>query len=427
MDVDELITSTLGGSKITDLKTKDDYTKSAKKALAIIAINPEDIHPYGSASYKAQPYPGDLDASEIIGVCCSKEKAINELEKGLIDVVENIEDTPGYYLGDIKLGLDLIFNINIGQFVDGILYDYDSIEIRRHINDLFINGYLTEKEAEDLLFFVKNNITQDEHDILSELIRNLIIVRWTGDDIINGYVILPGNRKITIKEALSHKTMVKIDMWGSVNDRYIEITNFFILIKLNQPKNGKIDPFAKDFNGQMINLPDDYYLTLEDSLKKEIEKLYYSNIFYKPFKMSKRMWSLARIRGDENMLDILTPLIRSSASLLSQINSEIEVLIDLIKHVAYPPLIAIGKQIDGFKSRIVNILDIDFQENEVNRIIDKLLDDKNTKTKLIELLKELKSIFLTGINEYTIAYLDDNNLLPPPRNYLPDIMRYEYI
>jgi hypothetical protein len=425
--IDEIIFSEMGGSVFghnasymlydqLGTKPKSSYTESQNKAIALVSLNENNVIPFGSFTYRAQQYPGDIDVMEQVPVCCSKEEAIKVMEKGLKDLVKKIDKLRGYYLGDVKVGLDLIYNIDIGQWQNGVLYNYDYESIVNQINYLHDNGYFNDIDYNQLINTIKIHPTHDEHDEFYEELRKHFVLRWSDKELLQGYKIVLPNRKITLKQALEHKTMVKIDIWAPVNGKYLEVSNFYILIEL-----------TNDGKHVLVNLPQDYLDTFEQSIKKEVEKLFYSKVYYKPFKLVKRLWSLARINKDLKMIYYLTPLISSEASLLSQVNSEIDTLILMLENLVSLPIKTMINQIDLFRSKFSTLIEIDYKEEQnIDHIISNIVEnyENMSRNELINDLKFIKKYNTQLINDFTISYLKAYKVVPIPRNFLPEKLKY---
>lgn len=422
--IDEIITSELGGIKkggelynIYGKKPEISFTIPQKKAIKLLANKEKEIIPFGSFMLRAQKYPADIDLAEEIKICKSKEDTIKEMKKIIDKIIKRIKNQRGIYLGDVKIGLDKVFmNINIGKLKNGEIYDYNYNYLINKIEELYDKNYITEEEYDELEELIKEKPKVEDINKLSEYIRNKYILRWKENELIRGYKILPPNRKVTIKKALEDKTMIKIDIWIPIYGRYIEATNFYILEYL---KNGECI---------ILNLPENYLETIEENLKYEVEKLYYNNVFFKPFKLVKRMFAMGRLKNDKRILNKLFPIISSDASLLSQINSEIEVIISILEKIKRPPYATLEKQIDNFKNRISNITEIKINEEAIDEDIDYIVEHighyKNDI--IIEKLKKIKKYFTKKINEYTMNYLRKVKLIPPPRDYLPKELKYKY-
>jgi hypothetical protein len=196
----------------------------------------------------------------------------------------------------------------------------------------------------------------------------------------------------SLRDSVKFKDVLKIDMIVPYNERYLEMSTFFVL----KSKQG------------YINVEDDYFASFKKSLLHDIEKYKVS----KPFKAVKRVWSYARISNDLNTLDMLKDLITSNIAIIAQINADIETIELLIEHNSDYDLPFTINEINLFKERLSNMLDIDFDEEKVDLMIDKLIylftntnrSEEKNKEKL-EALGQLHDYLLTVSNKETLDYI----------------------
>jgi hypothetical protein len=196
-------------------------------------------------------------------------------------------------------------------------------------------------------------------------------------------------------------------MWTKIDGKYLEFSNVLSYYWIDNKGNRHILNFANDLSN------------LQDALKYEVQKYAFSKDAFKPFKMVKRMWSLARSNKDFKIIKLLTPLMQTDLGRLSQISSEIETLVNMLENIRTPPMLSIIKQIDGYLLRIASIFELNINEKNTINEFHKLLKHKNDKEYLIKHLKELKKFFTGIINNETIHQLKEMGLYPPPANYLP--------
>lgn len=278
----------------------------------------------------------------------------------------------------------------------------------------FENNLITGLENNIIQYILSkgNSLGQDEYDSIYNIFREHRILRWTDEEILKGSKILPTNKKIMLRDALTHQTAVKIDMISEVGGRLVEITNF---LQLAYEDGGEMHIINIDI-GKVNNIP--------VALPIEIEKLYFSNMHYSPFKMIKRMYALARHNMDKDLLYKVIPFVSSNTSLLYQIKSEIDTIILILERINSYPKKTIHKEMDEMKLRISMVLELSEDDLiTVDHIIDQvnLSDERDIK---IILLKELKKYIVSHINMQTIGYLEKVGLNPPPHKYLPPTTKY---
>lgn len=102
----------------------------------------------------------------------------------------------------------------MGDIVDGSIVDYSPSLIRRDLTNLRYQGALPEEKYYELMNLVKEKPSLEDFQQLSTEIRNLYVLRWTPEEILQGYKFLPPNGRIWLEDALIDKSVVKIDVWA---------------------------------------------------------------------------------------------------------------------------------------------------------------------------------------------------------------------
>jgi hypothetical protein len=212
-------------------------------------------------------------------------------------------------------------------------------------------------------------------------------LHWTKQQIMDGF-----NGELALSDACFIKDVIKLDIIAPYNERYLEMSTFFVLKSLNE----------------YINVESNYFESFRRSLLEDIAHYQES----KPFKAIKRVWSLARLGNDNQILDLLHELIRSNIALIAQINADVETLILLVEHSSNYNLDFVLAELDGFRERLSPILDISIDVEKVNLMIDniKLLfnfaESANESGKnIIGSLTRLHNYLLKVINKETLEYL----------------------
>jgi len=218
-----------------------------------------------------------------------------------------------------------------------------------------------------------------------------------------------------------------------INGKLTEMTNFFQLAWYPAAQIGTKPPsyekylFSRKerrlYNIINVDLLENHNINRQ--LPIEIEKLYYSNMYYSPFKMVKRLYSLSRHRNTVGLIKRVVQGVSSNISLVYQIKSEVENISIVIKKTKVFPKVLIHNQIDGFKNRLASVIELGKQDlDDLNKLIDNINNIKNKKEKLFN-LERLKKILTAHIIFFTINYLNQVGLNPPPRTTLPRIIKYD--
>jgi hypothetical protein len=444
-----------------DEREKDNYPEEVQDIIDLITFQ-EDILPVGSAKFKAHRYPSDIDIFEQIEGCCTPNEVRFKVGNQLQDIAKEIN--PPIFLGDFKAGSDTRYSIYIGEEIGGKIFDYEPQYIRDLIHNLFEQILLTKDERDELLDLVLNDPTIPEFIALDEKLRSYTIVRWTREDILNGYKYLRGNKKLFLIDALTDNSVVKIDLWAPLpytdiiepclsefaeiwnpdNDlsvfnfpqKYVEVTNWILISQ-------------KDFEGQKHTLTKELG-NYQKSVRKDIYK--YLNKDY--LKASKRLWSLLRFELNEDLnacrlkdpmakikskmecphdekikiiettMLKLTPLFASYIALLNSVKSDLEVIMtmmdklpeDTINPMFYLQTV-LGSILrlkcpssecyldEDVNEKIINHLTNLFEQFDLNSPLS--LDDRKL---LREEIESIHDEIKYEVNVLTLNYLKDSNI-----------------
>lgn len=203
-------------------------------------------------------------------------------------MIKEIKSEPKYFLGDFKAGLDDRYQIDLQQPQD---------KVTQQLMTLRRKKLLTSDEVGIMLELLRTG----QLDQLKEILRKYSVVRWNEKELLAGIKILANGLRLTLKEAIRHPTIVKLDLWAPVNGNYTEVTNFLLLMY--------IDDRGREHT---INMK------LADRITSLIEdiKRYSSPGHLKSLKVAKRMWALAQVIEDQETLEKLYPLFSSDAAAL---------------------------------------------------------------------------------------------------------------
>lgn len=407
--------------QLTESKPKQTYSKQQIHNIKLLSTNKKELaEPFGSATYRVQPFPGDLDLHEVFYGKYTLRDAVRKFANLIKGIAQDIKTNRLHYFSEMKTGLDKRYDVYIGDLKYGIFKPCPYLKI--YSKALYEKNLLSKKEFKIIQKILSiPNPGGDEYDALKYIFREHMILRWTENEIIQGYKNLPGGIKMELEEALTMKTHVKIDMITLVNGIIVEVTNFWILVY--------VDHYG---NNHMINIDFDYLdpektaIKYDEQLKDEIEKLYYSNQFYNPFKMVKRMWAYSRTFDLNSPIKVLSPIVSGDISKLYQIKSELDTIIRIFE-LNKNPVATINNQVDILKQKIVNILFIPSDDLEViYEIIDEFIKETdNGKRK--ELIKIIKKFISSVVNIKTIQELDKIHYNPPRREFLPTQLKYAQI
>ena len=393
-------------NRYMEAKSISSFPKSVENEIKLLSFDPKMLaNAFGSFTIRVQKYPGDIDlVDEWIpptGKKFTRNQVVRMFHNSLQRIVRSIVDSRQHYYSEIKLGLDLRYDIDIGQCVNGkytVSKNLLSDSIRLLNEGLLSNSELVKIE---LVWKHRKNADEDFYDIIHDLFRQHRILRWTSDEILIGIKHLPQNESITLDEAINIDTIAKVDEIAIIGGRFVEITNIFWLHYNDGTEIKAIETQADP----------------EISLKDEIEKLYYSDMYYNPFKCIKRMFAYGRTNKKEHqrLLEILLPFISSNTSQMYQIKSELDTIVLLLDKFQNPSPITIQNQIDFTKERLSTIIEF---RPEVIEIFNSLINDfenASTKYRKIDILKDIMKILSAHINFETITFMNRAGINPPSK------------
>ena len=386
--------------ELLKVRKPENYSKEVLNILDIATTN--KTYPVGSYKYLLYKYPGDIDIFEPISGCCTFNEAKKKIAEKVQKMAKKIKKSRNIYLGDFKAGVDDRWEIYIGRVQLGKIKDYDPTLIKRRIDDIYNQKNMTKKEHTAILKLVKNKPSLQQWDDLNDFIRNKYLVRWKLEEILAGKKQLFKNKTLFLDEALTHDSVVKIDIWAKVKGRFTEITNYILVIQEDK-KEHKI----------VLNAGlKDYIQSINEDIYKYSKKDNKNSL-----KLAKRLFNKYRVltnKHDEYARDIkkLAPLFASEASRLSQLVSECTVLQDMEINVKRAPQSAIKKQIEGFKKRVrTDDEDIDLPYKKLDYQFNKALEFKTRKSVLYH-LEKAKNLIIPVIEKYSASFLRKNKIKP---------------
>jgi len=353
-----------GPDKTVDIYRQRDMaglTDDTRDIIELITFS-DNTDPVGSFKYKAHKYPGDIDIFEPVKICCSKKDATTRIVRELKQIAQRVKNSKTFYWGDFKAGQD--FNLKPEPGMSAEAYRAN------------VSSYLNRDQLDRAL------------SDYPESAREFYVVRWTADQILAGQQQLLSGTTLTLEEAITHDSIVKLDLWAPVNGNYTEVTNFFLFIMQDSQGNETV------LNAQLGD-------RLE-SLEHDISK-YSSKAHWNPLKLAKRLWNKALYLKDHRMTKRLYPLFSSGAAQLNQIVGESETLRMMFEKLPNPPTQRLVNQIQGFKRRINDVNDINFDANELYVLLERAAQgrgNQDTIEALLQVEKRLKAIVSSFSENY---------------------------
>lgn len=366
-------------------KNPSQFSDQLKFVLDQITIN-ENPKVVGSSAYTVHKYPSDVDVFEQVFVeAQSKEQALTFLTNSFQTMAKRlIIQKEKIFMNDFKAGLDERFDVEIPE---------EELARQQLVVDLGNKYNLNHKTVKKLFCAASNKNAFEEH------LRQLKVLRWSLEELIAGVKTLIGHHKITLKDALDMNTIVKIDTIAWISGRFQAVEAFYNLNWINE--DGEIKPF------QVLN-------NYVEGLLADIEK-YSSPENWSPLKVIKRTWSLSRVIKCQDMLEALNPALSSDAAALNQINSDAEILMELLKNknLTQEQKDHIFVETLTFIKRAHNHLHNHPQvEEEYYQTVSKAYDIyDNKEDNLEEILEKSRKILMPVINQTSQRFLEEINNL----------------
>lgn len=136
-------------------------------------------------------------------------------------------------------------------------------------------------------------------------------IRWNIQEVLQGF----SSGGVSLREALSQKAVVKLDIIAWISGKFQSVEVFY---NLRFRESGVAKEYLEFYPLR------DYVMSLLEDIK-----MYVSPSEYNPLKVIKRLWSLSRIQNCQDLIEIIDPLLSSDVAALNQLKSDIEILIAL--------------------------------------------------------------------------------------------------
>ena len=102
IEEDEIYDEYFGGDVSREKRTIDMYPDEQQKAMDNIAIQRDEIYPFGSASYRVIRWPGDLDLRELFKSKEPIDKIVKRFMSELQRLVKRITKEKLVYFSEVK-------------------------------------------------------------------------------------------------------------------------------------------------------------------------------------------------------------------------------------------------------------------------------------------------------------------------------------
>lgn len=370
-------------NNIFELKSRKAYPRILNDEIKLLSFDKENSTLIGSASYKIQKYPADIDLYEQVITCCNKDDAIEYFYLGIKNIVNNIRLKSTHWMIEVKCGLDDRFDIinNVTQ------QNLDNF-LRKSINILSMKDYDDLKQ----LNTINSKLNMEK---INNILREYYIIRWSSDEILLGWKVKQ-NKKFYLKDCIDTKSPINIEVIAIVDNKFTDLSNFYVVMF-----HDKITDTDYVVNFPQSYLTDGKKFVIE-GLKQGINKVFFSIIGEDIFKGVKRIYSLSRLTDDKKLFNNISPIISSDLAQLSQIKSEIATLNEILDFTTNLPWKIFFNQIDSLKWKIGG--NTMLTESEIDSLIDaidSILSNKHDIDFIKRTLSEAKQFLLDIVNDET--------------------------
>lgn len=335
----------------------------------------------GSSSIRSQLYGGDYDGYEIVQMHEENyQTALKKLAKQFQIIVKRVKDMKDVWIGDIKVGVYDAWRVIPASG------RWDVMEAVNKVKGLRAEKIISAEEERDALLLLWEATDEPGMIAAKEGIK-FHVIRWTPSDIARGDKTLRDGSKIRLWEAMGTPGITKLDVIAWLGEAE-GFTDFSVIYEFKN-------------NDTVLNP------SVMNAKKSLMESLIYYMSTGNYFKAIKRMYSLAKIEGDEQRLAKLSGILNGDLGRLYQITSDIDTLTRLLdEHKGYSSK-DVRAEIDGFITRLSHIYTLDGYIKDEPRILNQIkrilkLPLGQIKSKLNVLGEKLDSF----LQKYSEQYLE---------------------
>lgn len=368
------------------LAMRQNISRDIQNIVRLVTAEP-GIIPVGTFRYSVFPYPNDIDIFEDLEGCCEFSTAKLTSARRIQIIVKQVIRTQKILFVEFKAGYDLRYKIYTGT-VNSQIEDYNPGLIRRDLENLYTADLLTTAEYDNLSSLVLDSPIIENVMALNEELRKYWVLRWNQDEILQGYKILRGNYKLFLDVAITQGTIVKLDTIAYVDDRFVEVTNFFLISVLDKFGNRTI--LSEELSDYLQSLTLDVYKYFP----------------IKPLKAVKRLWLYLVANQRLCDLSLFTPLFSSHIAQYSQIAADIEVTLHILTPNIFPSFLELYGE-EGYTQMLQSL---DSRLKLLNGLCNPVTYMGMNREEIVSDLHRLHDCLNEEINARTYAWLDSHGI-----------------
>jgi hypothetical protein len=402
-----------------DIINIEGIPNNAKRVINLLQMEKSTVgaRVIGSYSYKGMIYSGDIDLFESI-----EKEAPNILKffkRNIRRIVKRIEKDKKVIYGEVKMGIDERYNINLGTCSNNAWTIPDDLPMT--VKKMRANGLLSGKETHQLLTLMNKKRgrqpTQSDFEYAGEILKGRGFLRWSVAEVRQGRKRLPDGKTMTIEEALQFKSNINIEVIYVLGDKYIDVSNFFVLSYPDDAGDIRAINMSQkvftDITGFMLeNLRNAIYVSLYSKHPK----------YYNPIKTLKRLYSFLRIENNSAHVDIfrsVSDILNSKIGYYGKVLSEAKCLLK-VAELKVPYKSVFKKQLQQLKYALqkcifVDVDDIKSLTDDINDIYTRKLNRRVSIIVLKEVIREVTP----PLFDITIKEMERRGVLPLNPIFIP--------
>lgn len=399
----------------SQVKRMSSYPRSWIHDLRMIQLNSDEYpHIMGSSSYKSIHYPSDLDSIETFTMS-THDEVIEYFVKEITKIVKYLSKDPKRLLLEVKCGLDPRFDVRLGPYTYGYQVSPQFLEWLIGVRDL-----MKDEDFQRITRIVKQRtMSLMDYETTKKIIRSYYIIRWKGDQILDGYKIHNG-RKFTLSECVDHIQGINIEVISCEGHKLMDQSNYYIL-GYNDPQNPELTRY--------VNLPERATMDMRnfflDGLTESMVTMIDQKLEYNPMKYLKRLYSYTLAVRDTVTSKGLLPILNSDLGHLYQLKSQMGTICKFIEQLPGsidPYWGLICDQVQQIKYQLGPISSeiwTDDQLDQINGTLDNLTITnlkgcQGRSKRLMKFLTTLKDHIMIYVNQKLTLIMKVVGLLPVP-------------
>ena len=274
------------GRPAAEERLPEQFSKPVRKLLEEVSFGPPNVQ--GSSGDHRVMYAADYDLLEMVPL--NGKATVKAFQKKIATLASK------YCITDIKCGEVSEWNLLQTK-------SYDQKKELAHLRRLWQEKVITDTEKTMGERMLKEKLSVADKVAARKKLR-FGLLRWTPKEVEAGVKMSRLDKPIRLEDAMKSKGITKVDVLAWVKDRYVEVSNIILWVK----KGGKT----------YAHLPEFLH-----ALREDIAHYIHDGNY---FKAAKRMFSVAKNRGEVALQEALLPNLNSPLGHISTVVSDLKTL-----------------------------------------------------------------------------------------------------